>query len=147
MISNFAFKLTDSISRATLHLPSKELEVGAQTQRLLIRRCLVHPVTVVAIAALCLIGTSSLVLADDALKSEMGHMKDEMKAGKDAMKAQDNAMENEMRAKKGGKKGPIMQYREKMKAKRHEMMNKMKAHKDAPMADPTAPVTTPAPAP
>ena len=37
-----------------------------------------HTVTVVAFAALCLLGTSSLVLADDALKSEMGHMKDEM---------------------------------------------------------------------
>lgn len=61
------------------------------------------------------------------------------------MKAQDNAIENEMRAKKGGKKGP-MQYREKMKAKRHEMMDKMKSHQDAAMANPTAPVTTPAPA-
>ena len=27
-ISHFAFKLTDRISRATLHLPSKELEGG-----------------------------------------------------------------------------------------------------------------------
>jgi Sec-independent protein translocase protein TatA len=107
----------------------------------------VHTVTVVAFAALCLFGTSSLVLADDALKSETGHMKDEMKAGKDTMKAQDNAMESEMRAKKGGKKGPIMQHREKMKAKRHEMMDKMKTHKDAAMANPPAPVTTPAPTP
>ncbi len=40
----------------------------------------------VAFAALCLIGTSSLVLADDAMKGEMGNMKDEMKAEKDVMK-------------------------------------------------------------
>ncbi|MDN5943519.1 MAG: hypothetical protein L0H94_16705 [Nitrospira sp.] len=35
---------------------------------------------VVAFAALCLMGASSLALADDAMKSEMGKMKDEMKA-------------------------------------------------------------------
>jgi hypothetical protein len=40
----------------------------------------------VAFAALCLIGTSSLALADDAMKGEMGNMKDEMKAEKGAMK-------------------------------------------------------------
>jgi len=51
-----------------------------------------------------------------------------------------------MRVKKGGAKGPIMQYREKMKARRHEMMDKMKAHKDAAMADPPAPAAAPAPA-
>ncbi len=68
---------------------------------------------VVAVAALCLIGTSSLALADDAMKAEMGNMKDEMKAEKDAMKG-------EMKAHKG-----------EMKAKRHEMKNKMKAHKGA----------------
>jgi len=107
----------------------------------------VHTLTVVAFAALCLLGASSLALADDTLKSETGHMKDEMKAGKNAMKAQDNAKESQMRAKKGGAKGPIMQYREKMKAKRHEMMDKMKAHKDAAMANPPAPATTPATAP
>ena len=90
--------------------------------------------TVVAFAASCLLGISSLALADDAVKSEMGHTKDEMKAEKDAMKAQDNAMESEMKSKKGGKKGPIMQYRE-----------KMKAHKDAAMANPPAPVTAPGP--
>ena len=37
---------------------------------------------VVAFAALCLIGTSSLALADEAMKGEMGNMKDEMKAEK-----------------------------------------------------------------
>jgi Sec-independent protein translocase protein TatA len=34
---------------------------------------------VVAFAALCLMGTSSLALADDAMKGEMGSMKDETK--------------------------------------------------------------------
>ena len=34
---------------------------------------------VVAFAALCLMGTSSLALADDAMKGEMGNMKDETK--------------------------------------------------------------------
>jgi len=106
----------------------------------------VHTLTVVAFAALCLLGASSLALADDTLKSETGHMKDEMKTGKDAMKAQDNAEESQMRVKKGGAKGPIMQYREKMKARRHEMMDKIKAHKDAAMADPPAPAAAPAPA-
>ncbi|NWF74704.1 MAG: hypothetical protein HXY51_16935 [Nitrospirae bacterium] len=106
-----------------------------------------HTLTIVAFAALSWLGTGSLVLADDALKSEMGPMNDEIKAGKDAMKPQDSAMESEIRTKRGGKKGPIMQYREKMKAQRHEMMDKMKAHKDATMADPPAPATTPAPAP
>lgn len=75
---------------------------------------------VVAFAALCLLGTSSLVLADDAMEGEMGNMKDEMKAEKDARKA-----------------------------KRHEMKNKMKTHKDAAKANPaaTAPMSAPAAAP
>ena len=34
---------------------------------------------VVTFAALCLMGTSSLALADDAMKGEMGNMKDEAK--------------------------------------------------------------------
>ncbi len=71
---------------------------------------------IVAFAALCLIGTSSLALADDAMMGEMGNMKDEMKADQDAMKG-------DMKAKK-----------EEMKAKRHEMKDKMKAHKDAAKA-------------
>jgi len=137
--------LTDRISRATLHLPSKELELWAQTQRPLIRRCLVHTVTVVAFAALCLLGTSSPVLADDTLKSALAPIKSEMKTEKDAMKAQDNAMNSEMKSKKGGGKGPITQYREKMKAKRHEMMEEMKAHREAAMTNPPAPATVPGP--
>jgi hypothetical protein len=106
-----------------------------------------HAVTVVAFALLCLLGTSSPVLADDALKSAVTPTTDEVKAGKDAMKAQDDAIENDMKAKKGGGKGPIMQYREKMKAKRHDMMEKMKAYKEAAMANPPAapgPATPPA---
>jgi hypothetical protein len=105
-----------------------------------------HAVTVVAFALLCLLGASSLALADDVLKSEAAPTKDEMKAGKDAMKAQDDAIENDMKAKKGGGKGPIMQYREKMKARRHDMMERMKAHKEAAMANPPAVAPAPAPA-
>ena len=72
---------------------------------------------VVALTALCLLGTSSLLLADDVMKGEMGNMKDEMKARKDAMKA-----------------------------KRHDMEDKMKGHKDAAKAHPaaTAPMSAPA---
>ena len=73
----------------------------------------------------------------------MGHIKDEMKAGKDAMKAPDNAKESEMRGKRRGTKGPIMLYSENMMAKRHEMMDTMKAHKNAAMANPPAPATAP----
>ena len=42
---------------------------------------------IVAFAALCLMGASSLALADDAVKGEMGEMKDEMKAEKNGMRA------------------------------------------------------------
>ena len=102
-----------------------------------------HRWIVIMFVALCLIGTSSFALAGDIVKIKRGHSKDETKAGKDSVEAEDNAMESEMGAKKGVKKGPVMQYREKMKAKRHEMMDKMKAHKDAAMANPPAPATAP----
>jgi Sec-independent protein translocase protein TatA len=69
---------------------------------------------VVALPALCLMGTSSLALADDAMKGDMGNMKDEMKAEKDTMKA-----------------------------RCHEMKGKMKAHKDATKANPAAPAAAP----
>ncbi|NOT24021.1 MAG: hypothetical protein HOP22_15045 [Nitrospiraceae bacterium] len=104
-----------------------------------------HRLIVVMFIALCLMGTSSLALAGDVVKIKRGHTKDETKAGKDATEAEGSAMESDMGAKRGGKKGPIMQYREKMKAKRHEMMDRMKAHKDAAMDNP--PASTPAPAP
>ena len=70
----------------------------------------------VAFAALCLIGTGSLTMADDATKGEMGNTKDGMKAEKGAMKGK-------MKARKDA-----------MKVKRHEMKEKMKAHKDAAKA-------------
>jgi Sec-independent protein translocase protein TatA len=73
---------------------------------------------VIGFVALCLIGTSSLALADEAMKSEMGGMKDEMKAEKNAMKSD----MKEMKGKKKAQKGAI-------KAKHHEMREKMKAHK------------------
>lgn len=72
---------------------------------------------VVAFAVLCLIGTSSLALADDAMKGEMGNMKDEMKAEKNAMKGEKKAKKEEMKAREDA-----------MKGKRHEM-KKVKAHK------------------
>ncbi|RPH74644.1 MAG: hypothetical protein EHM80_17600 [Nitrospiraceae bacterium] len=63
---------------------------------------------VVAFAALCLMGASSLALADDAMK---GEMKNEMKAEKDAMKS-------EMKAKKEEMKGKMKARKDAMKAKR-----------------------------
>jgi hypothetical protein len=112
-------------------------------QHALLRRCLVRKPIVVAVAALCILGTSSLALADNAVKGELAPIRDEMKAGKDMMKAQDNAMESGTRSKKRGQHGPIMQYREKMKAQRHEMMERMKAYKEAAMLNPPAPATAP----
>jgi Sec-independent protein translocase protein TatA len=96
---------------------------------------------VIAFAALCLLGTSSLLLADDGMKGEMGNMKDEMKAEKDAMKG-------DMKAKKEEIKGKVKARKDAMKAKRHEMKGKMKAHKDAAKAHPAAvaPMSAPAPA-
>ena len=94
---------------------------------------------VVAFAALCLIGTSSLALAEDAMKGEMGTMKDEMKAEKDTMKG-------DMKAKKEEMKGKMKARKDAMKAKRHEMKEKMKAHKDAAKA-PAAPAPMSAPTP
>jgi Sec-independent protein translocase protein TatA len=89
---------------------------------------------VIAFVVLCLIGPSSLVLADDAMKSEMGNMTDEMKG--------------DMKAKKEEMKGKMKARRDAMKAKRHEMKGKMKAHKDAAKTNPAAPapMSTPAPA-
>lgn len=54
---------------------------------------------VVAFAALCLIGTSSLALAEEAMKGEMGNMKDEMKAENDAMKGDMKVNKEEMKGK------------------------------------------------
>jgi Sec-independent protein translocase protein TatA len=79
---------------------------------------------IIGFVALCLLGTSSLALADEAMKSEMGGMKDEMKAEKNAMKSDMKAKKKEMKGKKKAHKGAI-------KAKRHEMREKMKAHKVA----------------
>ena len=104
-----------------------------------------HKLSVVVIGALCLIGTSSLALADESLKSDISQMNDDKKAVKGVQKAKSDAMESDM-GRKEGKKGPIMQNREKMKAKRHEMMEKMKAHREAAQINSTAPVPVPAPA-
>lgn len=82
---------------------------------------------VIGFAALCLIGTSSLGLADEAMKSEIGGMKDEMKSERNAMKSDMKAKKEEMKGKMKARKGAI-------KAKRHEMREKMKAHKVAGQA-------------
>lgn len=73
---------------------------------------------VIGFAALCLIGTSSLALADEAMMGEMGNMK----AEKDAMKS-------DGKAKKEAMKGQTKVHKEKMKAKSHETKGKMKAQK------------------
>jgi len=78
----------------------------------------------VAFAALCLMVVGSLALADDAMKSEMGNMKDEMKAKKDATKGDIKAKKQEMKSKTKARKDAI-------KAKRHEVKEKMKSHKEA----------------
>ena len=87
----------------------------------------------VAFAALCLMGTSSLVLADDAMKGEMGNMnmKDEMKAEKDAMKGAMKGEKSAMKGEKKAKKEEMKARKDAMKAKRHEMKGKEKAHKVA----------------
>src|SRR5437879_1865559 len=63
----------------------------------------------VAFAALCLIGTGSLTMADDATKGEMGNMKDGMKAEKGAMKGDMKAKREEMKEKIKDRKGAIEQ--------------------------------------
>ena len=55
---------------------------------------------VVGFAALCLIGASSLALAEEAMKGEMGNMQDEMKTENDAMKGDMKAKKKEMKSKK-----------------------------------------------
>ena len=95
---------------------------------------------VVAFAALCLMGTSSLALADDAMKGEMGNMKEEMKTEKDAMKS-------DVKAKKEETKGKTKARKDVVKAKRHEVKGKMKAHKGSAKANPAAAAPMSAPAP
>ncbi|HKP00224.1 MAG TPA: hypothetical protein VJU02_01200, partial [Nitrospiraceae bacterium] len=69
-------------------------------------RCLLHKLSVGIIATLCMIGTSSLALADESLKSDMSQMNDDKKAVKggqkaksDAMKVEEEAMESDMEGK------------------------------------------------
>lgn len=53
-----------------------------------------------AFAALCFVGGTTLALADDAMKGEMGQMKEQMKAEKESMKAEMKAKRDEMKAMK-----------------------------------------------
>jgi Sec-independent protein translocase protein TatA len=91
------------------------------------RRCLMQKLIVIGFAALCLIGTSSLALADEPMMGGMGNMKGEMKAEKDAMKSDGKAKKQEL-------KGQPKAHKEKMKAKNHETKGKMKAHKQTAKA-------------
>jgi Sec-independent protein translocase protein TatA len=106
------------------------------------RRYLMHKLIVFGFAALCLIGTGSLAIADEAMMGEMGNMKNEMKTEKDAMKG-------EMKAKKAAMKGKTKVHKEAVKAKRHESKSKMKTNKGAAKGKPAAaaPMSSPAPAP
>jgi Sec-independent protein translocase protein TatA len=87
-------------------------------------RCPMQKLIVIGFVALCLIGTSSLALADEVMKDEMGGVKDEMKAEK-------NAIKGDMKTKKEELKGKMKARKDAIKAKRHEMKEKMKAHKVA----------------
>ena len=133
--------LTGHERRATLWsaLPDHDTTSSSHTC-VPIRRCRMQKLIVVAFTALCLTGTSSLALADEAMKGEMGNMKDEMKAEK-------NAMKGDMKAKKEEMKGKMKARKDAMKAKRHEMKGKIKAHKDAAKANSAAPAPISAPAP
>jgi Sec-independent protein translocase protein TatA len=84
------------------------------------RRYLMQKLIIIGFAALCLIGTSSLALADEAMMGEMGNMKGEMKAEKDAMKSDGKAKKQEVKSQTKVHKG-------KMKTKSHETKAKMKA--------------------
>ena len=99
-------------------------------------------VTVVAFAALCLIGTSSLALAEDAMKSEevMGARKADMK---DAAKSEKGVSKSEgvMGARKAGPGGE-MGYEPHRGMGKKEHKEKTKKHKDAAKA-PAAPAPAP----
>ena len=109
-------------------------------------------VTVVAFAALCLFGTSSLALAEDAMKSEevMGARKADMK---DAVPGEKGVSKSEgvMGARQAGPAGEVgntgspgvMSARGgEPKAAKGHMKGKTKKHKDAAKA-PAAPAPAP----
>jgi Sec-independent protein translocase protein TatA len=77
---------------------------------------------IVAFAALCLAGASSLALAEDAMMGEMDKMKSDIKTEKESMKADTKAKKAEMKSKK-------KEHKQNIKAKRHEMKEKTKAHR------------------
>jgi Sec-independent protein translocase protein TatA len=84
------------------------------------RRCQMQKLIVIGFAALCLIGTSSLALADETMKDGMGNMKDGMKS--------------DLKAQKKDIKGQTKAHKEKVKATGSEPKGKMKAHKHATKA-------------
>ncbi len=108
--------------------------------------------TVVGFAALCLFGTSSLVLAEDAMKSEevMGARKADMK---DAAKGEKGVSKSEgmMGARKAGPadevgntvpEGVMSARKAETKAAKGDMKGKTKKHKDKAKA-PAAPAPAP----
>jgi hypothetical protein len=82
-----------------------------------------HKLVIIVFATLYLMGVSSLVVADDAMKGDMDKMRADIKAEKEAMKA-------DMKAKKAEMKQLKKQHKEQIKAKKQEMKSKAKAHKD-----------------
>ena len=110
---------------------------------------------VVAFAALCLTGASSLALAEEVMKGEMGNMKDEMKTENDAMKGDMMVNKEEMKSKtkeqektKGktkeqgkakGKSKDQKKTKGKSKEQKEKPKTKTQTHKDAAKAAPAAP--------
>ncbi|MEO6111112.1 MAG: hypothetical protein ABIQ24_04675, partial [Nitrospiraceae bacterium] len=100
---------------------------------------------VVAFAALCLIGASSLALAEEVMKGEMGNMKDEMKTENDAMKDDMMVNKEEMKSKtkeQGKTKGKSKDQKKtkgKSKEQKEKPKTKTQTHKDSAKAAPAAP--------
>ena len=78
---------------------------------------------VVAFTALCMIGVSSLVMADETVQRATDAMKSDIKTETDSMKT-------DMKSKKEEVKGKMKARKEAMKAKKQEMKKKAKAKKE-----------------
>src|SRR5574342_319658 len=70
-----------------------------------LRRCPMHKMLMAVFAFLCLVGSASFVMADDAMKGELDKMKADMKADQDSMKADMKAQQDALKAKKEELKG------------------------------------------
>src|SRR6267142_1812940 len=98
--------LTGPERRATLWpvLPDHDI-IGSSHTHAPIRRCRMQKLIVVAFAALCLIGTSSLVLAEEAMKGKKKEHTEKMKAKRHEMKDKMKAHKDAAKAKGGETKG------------------------------------------